>query len=169
EPALEYNSANYRAQWQTLQRVVKGPRAVKFPQLTRLFTGSKAEQKEAVKLFVESGNLADAEATFTATQRYREKTRKNRALLTIKQMREKGFSESLAFVLQAFLIGMKIRGCVSRGGIADEDAPLDPESTRYWATVGADAAEEDETEYESRTAVAVDARDAMAAIGQRSA
>lgn len=64
---------------------------------------------------------------------------------------------------------MKIRGCVSRGGIADEDAPLDPESTRYWATVGADAAEEDETEYESRTAVAVDARDAMAAIGQRSA
>lgn len=108
EPALEYNSANYRAQWQTLQRVVKGPRAVKFPQLTRLFTGSKAEQKEAVKLFVESGNLADAEATFTATQRYREKTRKNRALLTIKQMREKGFSESLAFVLQAFLIGCNL-------------------------------------------------------------
>ena len=62
----------------------------------------------------------------------------------------------------------KITGCVSRGGIADRDAPNCQESTKYWANVTT----EETTVDDHTTSVAVQgqirANDAMAALSMPS-
>lgn len=57
-------------------------------------------------------------------------------------------------------------GCVARGGVPDDDAPLDPESMRYWATVDVEKDDYDSQTLRSSVQGAVRPEDAMQVIQQ---
>lgn len=59
----------------------------------------------------------------------------------------------------------KIAAVVARGGWADRDAPLDPESTRYRVSVSMTEEEEFETSTQVRSRSSIDNFSAMQAFG----
>lgn len=58
----------------------------------------------------------------------------------------------------------KINGCVSRGGIADPDAPNCQQSTKFWASVAAEQKTEDDDTTSVRMQSRIDPRHAMQAF-----
>lgn len=71
-----------------------GPRKASFPQLAAMLQGDKAEKLRALKLYLESGeNFEQCEATITVTKRRKDKLSHKRQWLTVRSMKEAGFSE----------------------------------------------------------------------------
>jgi len=90
------NSTNFRKEYHQLKRVAEGPRAALFPNVAKAFSGTKQEQRDALKSFLQQGGNLDAvEAEVCASRTRTDETEGVRELLTVTQMREKGFSELL--------------------------------------------------------------------------
>lgn len=90
------NSTTHKKQWNVLVRVATGPRSTQFPEIAQVFTtGSRIQQRECLQRYLQKGeNLEQCEGTFTAEKESATEIRGTREQLTIKEMREKGFSES---------------------------------------------------------------------------
>lgn len=87
-------STTHRREWATLTRVASGPRAESFPELSRLFNGTKADKLRVLREFVTSGcNLEAVEANVVATRAHRERLQRTRKLMTVREMREAHFTE----------------------------------------------------------------------------
>ena len=90
------NSSNYRKEYHVLKCVSEGPRAALFPNVAKAFSGTKQEQRDVLKSFLQQGgNLEAVEASVCASRTRSDETEGVRELLTVTQMREKGFSELL--------------------------------------------------------------------------
>ena len=93
---MEPNSSSHKKQWNALTRVSTGPRATQFPQISQMFQGDKASKLQALKLYLEQGeNLHHCESAITVQKRYKDSLNHNRRWMTVKQMKEAGFSEWL--------------------------------------------------------------------------
>lgn len=183
----EINSKTCKRQWNLLGRVAAGPRAAQFPQLAEMFRGDNNSKLKALKLYMDANeDLGQCESQITIQKAHMETFSHKRKWMTIKQMKEAGFSETFGcnFVLYCCFAELqclhllcfhswnfaatrkKIQACVARGGMADPDAPLDDESTRYRASL---EMEEDE-KFQSKTSLttrgAVSNADAFKAFGQ---
>ena len=165
----EINSKTCKRQWNLLGRVANGPRAAQFPQLAEMFRGDNNSKLKALKLYMDANeDLGQCESQITVQKTHMETFNHKRKWLTIKQMKEAGFSETFGcnFVLYCFAklqclhilcfdswhfaaTRKKIQACVARGGMADPDAPLDDESTRYRASL---EMEEDE-KFQNKTSL----------------
>lgn len=72
------------------------PRAALFPNVAKAFSGTKHELRGVLKSFLQrGGNLEAVEASVCASRPRSDETEGVRELLTVRQMREKGFSELL--------------------------------------------------------------------------
>ena len=79
-----------------------------------------------MRKFLSAGkNLQDLEAHFTAERSVEDQTEEVTEAMTVRQMREAGFSERLR---------AKIAAVTAKGGLPDADAPNDYESMRLWCT-----------------------------------
>lgn len=98
EGELVITSTSHKSQWLKLGRVVAGPRAAQFPEITRLFgSGSKSERQKVLRAFVLNGENLDAvEAGFRHSRTHSERLKTTRRLMTIADMQKEGFSECLA-------------------------------------------------------------------------
>ena len=94
-------STTHRKQFMALQRVVQGPRAGAFPEITRLFgSGTKADRLKVLKTYVQNGeNLQAVEGAFRASRTHSESLRTTRRLMTIREMQQAGFSECLGCII----------------------------------------------------------------------
>ena len=61
EGEIVYNSTFFKKEYNKLKRIAQGPRAVEFPQITKAFNGTTAEQHDVIRRFVENGNNEKAE------------------------------------------------------------------------------------------------------------
>lgn len=94
---LQINSTTHKREWQALNRVASGPRRLEFPEIARLFTGTKAEQRKVLAAYVNSGeNLEEVESTFMIVRKHSQKMIGKRRLMTVAQMKAEGFSEYFA-------------------------------------------------------------------------
>ena len=95
------NSTTHKKQWNVLVRVATGPRSTQFPEIAQVFTtGSRIQQRECLQRYLQKGeNLEQCEGTFTAEKESATEICGTREQLTIKEMREKGFSSPLKFPL----------------------------------------------------------------------
>ena len=95
------NSSTHKKQWNVLVRVATGPRSTQFPEIAQVFTtGSRIQQRECLQRYLQQGeNLEQCEATFTAEKESSQEIRAGREQLTIKQMRDRGYSESGPHIL----------------------------------------------------------------------
>ena len=93
-------SSTHKRQFMTLQRVVSGPRAASFPEINKMFgSGNKMDKLKVLKAFVLNGENLDAlESSFRSSRTHSETTRTTRRLMTIREMREAGFSECLGCI-----------------------------------------------------------------------
>ena len=93
-------STTHKRQFMTLQRVVSGPRAASFPEINKMFgSGNKMDRLRVLKAFVQNGENLDAlESSFRSNRTHSETTRTTRCLMTIREMREAGFSECLGCI-----------------------------------------------------------------------
>ena len=92
----QVTSTTHKKQWNLLTRVATGPRAVEFPEVSRLFSGNKQEKLQALRLLVKNGdNLQAAEASVMIQKQHKAKTTSCRRLMTIAQMQQEGCSERL--------------------------------------------------------------------------
>ena len=101
-PAPEgVTSTSHRKQFMQLQRVVQGPRAASFPEISRLFgSGTKADRLKVLRAFVQNGdNLEAVESSFKANRSHSETMVHTRRLMTIREMQAAGFSECLDCVI----------------------------------------------------------------------
>ena len=100
EPVGPVTSTTHRKQFMALQRVVQGPRASAFPEITKLFgSGTKAERLKVLKTYVQNGeNLQAVESAFRASRTHSETMRTTRRLMTISEMQQAGFSECLGCI-----------------------------------------------------------------------
>lgn len=97
---LQINSTTHKREWQALNRVASGPRRLEFPEIARLFTGTKAEQRKVLAAYVNSGeNLEEVESTFTIVRKHSQKMIGKRRLMTVAQMKAEGFSEYFAGIV----------------------------------------------------------------------
>ena len=124
------SSTTHRKEWATLSRVAKGPRASEFPEVARLFQGTKAQKLEVLKAFVERGSLEAIEASFQATRQHDDSLQVKRKLMTLDEMNAAGFSEHLACMAKLvcvwachFSILNNIRCIFSKG----EEAGMHPQ------------------------------------------
>ena len=93
-------STTHRREFMALNRVATGPRAVQFPEVARLFLGTKAEQRKVLAAYVNSGENLDAvEADMTNVRTHSERFKATRKLMTIKEMVDAGFSELPGFII----------------------------------------------------------------------
>ena len=94
-------STTHKRQFMSLQRVVTGPRAASFPEISKIFgSGNKMDKLRVLKAFVQNGENLDAlESSFRSSRTHSETTRTTRRLMTIRQMREAGFSECLGCIV----------------------------------------------------------------------
>eukprot|EP00435_Cladocopium_sp_Y103_P048868 s2440_g14.t1 len=85
-------STTHRKQFMALQRVVQGPRAGAFPEITRLFgSGTKAERLNVLRSYVQNGeHLQAVESAFRASRTHSETLRTTRRLMTIREMQQAG-------------------------------------------------------------------------------
>lgn len=127
---MEISSTTHRKEWATLSRVAKGPRASEFPEVARLFQGTKAQKLEVLKAFVERGSLEAIEASFQATRQHDDSLQVKRKLMTLDEMNAAGFSEHLACMAKLvcvwachFSILNNIRCIFSKG----EEAGMHPQ------------------------------------------
>eukprot|EP00435_Cladocopium_sp_Y103_P074574 s636_g49.t1 len=99
---VKITSTTHRREFMALGRVANGPRATEFPEVARLFNGTKVEQRKVLAAYVQSGeNLAEIEASFNYTRTHSEKYTAKRKLMTLKDMRDAGFSEYFVCILHA--------------------------------------------------------------------
>ena len=92
------NSTSHNKEWKQLQRVAQGPRATTFPEISKMFNGTKAERNQVLAAFVNTGGNLDAvEGQIKATRAHSESLHSKRKLMTIKMMKEAGFSEIFGF------------------------------------------------------------------------
>lgn len=97
-PVAPISSTSHSKEWKQLERVAKGPRATTFPEITKMFTGTKAERNQVLTAYVNSGGNLDAvEGQIKATRTHSETLHSKRKLMTIKMMKEAGFSEFFGF------------------------------------------------------------------------
>ena len=86
---LVVTSTTHRKEWALLNRVATGPRAAEFPNVARLFQGTKQQKLQVLKDFVNNGtNLEALAAHVTATRSQSQTIRRTRRLMTIDQMWE---------------------------------------------------------------------------------
>ena len=91
---LVVTSTTHRKEWALLNRVATGPRAAEFPNVARLFQGTKQQKLQVLKDFVNNGtNLEALAAHVTATRSQSQTIRRTRRLMTIDQMVAAGFTE----------------------------------------------------------------------------
>ena len=148
-----YNSKFFKKEYNKLKRIAEGPRSVEFPQITKAFTGTSAEQHDVIRRFVESGGNENAvEAEFTAERTHEVEGRGERKLMTVKEMREAGFSEA------------KINACVQKGGAPNEDCPTDMASMRFWAHTVKTETTRDATQLRSTVRASIAATSAVQAL-----
>jgi len=96
-----------------------------FPNAAKLWSGSRKEKNDLLKAWLASGENIKVMETKLVIQKSQEgKLTRGRELLTISEMKARGFSQC------------KIDSLVRRGGEPDPDCPDDPESMRFWASVG---------------------------------
>ena len=89
-------TSSHRKQYMVLQRVANGPRAADFPELVKMFRGTKTEKLSALRAFVSSGeNLEAVESTFASRRLQSETLSKLRRCLTIREMQQLGRSTHL--------------------------------------------------------------------------
>ncbi|CAJ1460439.1 unnamed protein product, partial [Effrenium voratum] len=121
---VEVNSTNYKGQWMRLTRAARRP--LDFPNIAQAFNGTAQDKRELLRKFLSAGeNLQDLEAHFTAERSVEDQTEEVTEAMTVRQMREAGFSERLR---------AKIAAVTAKGGLPDADAPNDYESMRFWCT-----------------------------------
>ena len=97
---LKVTSTTHRREFMALGRVANGPRALEFPEVARMFNGTKVEQRKVLAAYVQSGeNLAAIEANFKHVRTHSEKYTANRKLMTVKDMRDAGFSEYIVCIV----------------------------------------------------------------------
>ena len=124
------------------------------------------DKQDLLKAWVESGENVDMMETRLVVQRsHQADLNRGRRQMTISQMQKEGFSEPLVWIevyrfyyLWPIIILKKIRkspefrekkhfwkltplrakiqGLIAKGGEADPDAPDDPASVRFWASIG---------------------------------
>ena len=95
----------HRREFMALNRVATGPRALQFPEVAKMFLGSKVEQRKVLAAYVNSGENLDAvEADMTNVRTHSEKYTATRKLMTIKQMIDEGFSEIPGCMILLYLI-----------------------------------------------------------------
>lgn len=100
---LQITSSTHKREWQALSRVASGPRRLEFPEIARLFTGTKAEQRKVLAAYVNSGeNPEEVESTFTIVRKHSQKMTGKRRLMTVAQMKSEGFSEYFAGITKPF-------------------------------------------------------------------
>lgn len=107
EPATTSHptSVTHKRQWNLLDRVSKGPRAAKYPEITELWKGDNKSKQKALKLYVDANeSLQAVESHLEVSKNHVEKVNHKRAYLTIKQMREHGMSQFLAGTGAGFLV-----------------------------------------------------------------
>ncbi|CAJ1437149.1 unnamed protein product [Effrenium voratum] len=98
-------------------------RPLDFPNIAQAFNGTAQDKRELLRKFLSAGeNLQDLEAHFTAERSVEDQTEEVTEAMTVRQMREAGFSEA------------KIAAVTAKGGLPDADAPNDYESMRFWCT-----------------------------------
>lgn len=98
-------STTHRREFMALNRVATGPRALQFPEVAKMFLGSKAEQRKVLAAYVNSGeNLDSVEADMTNVRTHSEKFTSTRKLMTIKEMFDAGFSEIPGCIILLYLI-----------------------------------------------------------------
>ena len=89
-------TSSHRKQYMVLQRVANGPRAADFPELVKMFRGTKTEKFSALRAFVSSGESLEAvESTFASRRLQSETLSKLRRCLTIREMQQLGCSTHL--------------------------------------------------------------------------
>lgn len=94
-----YNSANFHKQWLRLGRMSSGSNAPNYPDLAKLFQGSRQDKAKALKMYLDAGeNMEAAQASFKIQKTHVERQRRNRQLMTLKQMTDAGFSECLPYL-----------------------------------------------------------------------
>eukprot|EP00438_Fugacium_kawagutii_P014764 Skav228753 [mRNA] locus=scaffold589:50999:51755:+ [translate_table: standard] len=148
DTVLEPSSSTHLSQWKVLSRMSKGPRAASFPQLSALFQGDKADKLRALKLYLDAGeSLQRCEAQITVTKKHKEKVNHRRQWLTIRAMKEQGFSENL-----------------NSSGLPDEDAPNDPDSVKYRCSTALEEDDVMENEASIRITGDVQGADALRAM-----
>lgn len=91
----DFNSANFRKEWQMLGRLARGPRSTQFPEMSRLFAaGTDAEKRQVLERYLKSGsNLEACEGSFKMQRTAASQDDGVRELLTLREMRERNFSE----------------------------------------------------------------------------
>lgn len=106
----EYTSTTCRKQWNLLSRVANGPRATHFPELSKLFNGTKENKLTALRNFMANNESLEAtEAGFRFERQQSQTLTKSRKCLTITQMRQEGCSEFFAcYFFQAILSSHEI-------------------------------------------------------------
>ncbi|CAK8999665.1 unnamed protein product [Durusdinium trenchii] len=150
-------TSSHRKQYMVLQRVANGPRAADFPELVKMFRGTKTEKLSALRAFVSSGeNLEAVESTFASRRLQSETLSKLRRCLTIREMQQLGCSTR------------KIEAVVAKGGVPDADAPNDPDSMRYWVTLGMEETNVESTETSVSISGQVRNQQAMEALSSKS-
>ncbi|CAK9117985.1 unnamed protein product, partial [Durusdinium trenchii] len=157
---MEISSTTHRKEWATLSRVAKGPRASEFPEVARLFQGTKAQKLEVLKAFVERGSLEAIEASFQATRQHDDSLQVKRKLMTLDEMNAAGFSEHLACMAKE-----KKLGCIRRGAVPDPDAPNCQKSQRFWVNVGTEQTTTERQTLTTSMQAGIRGSDAMSAMG----
>ena len=96
-PEKDCTSTNFKKEWLLLGRVAAGPRATEFPQIAKAFgSGTKAEQRDVLKRYLQHGGNLDAiETSFTVERSHEGEHEGTKELLTIDGMRKRGCSERL--------------------------------------------------------------------------
>ncbi|CAE7838937.1 unnamed protein product [Symbiodinium sp. CCMP2592] len=113
------NSSTHRAQWMKFGRRMDS-KGSEFPEMTKLWTGSKDEQHEVFAKWLEEGeNMNNTEAQLIITKTKSAEVKSGYEELTVKEMVARGFSAT------------KIESIVRKGGTPDPDAPHCLESIVY--------------------------------------
>ncbi|CAE7201702.1 unnamed protein product [Symbiodinium sp. CCMP2592] len=113
------NSSTHRAQWMKFGRRMDS-QGSEFPEMTKLWTGSKDEQHEVFAKWLEEGeNMNNTEAQLIITKTKSAEVKSGYEELTVKEMVARGFSAT------------KIESIVRKGGTPDPDAPHCLESIVY--------------------------------------
>ena len=146
----------------------------------------RQDKQDLLRKFVQNQeNIKLVETSFTVSREQAGEVEHRRVLLTIREMRERGFSQQLGFkhthfeknlqtsFVKDFTVNMfhfcslsfepssnhrrKIDTVIQKQApVADEDAPDDPESVRFWVTDGSSYTETDKTKVAAKASAQVE-------------
>ena len=160
-----------------LQRLVKGGRAPRFPQMSAMFAaGGRDAKNDLLVKWVKSGENAERmEATLSLQAKSSQAHERKSELLTVAQMRARGMSEPLAWhsvccahvwhitaLMRVTQPRTKVEAIVRKGGgVPDLDAPTSAADMQYWVQTSCSRTEQESVEQSATLQGEVDAQDAL--------